>query len=64
MFDPMGIFHTSIDVASTAHPDRRRTLHNVMVDTGSEYNWVPRPSLEELGVTPEWCCLARTDLKG
>jgi len=53
MFDPMGIFHTSIDVASTSHPDRRRTLHHVMVDTGSEYNWVPRPLLEELGVTPE-----------
>jgi predicted aspartyl protease len=53
MFDPMGIFHTSIDVASTRHPDRRRTLHHVMVDTGSEYNWVPRPLLEELGVTPE-----------
>ncbi len=27
-----------------------------MVDTGSEYNWVPRPLLEELGVT-----LERTD---
>lgn len=53
MFDPMGTFHTSIDVASTGHPDRRRTLHRVMVDTGSEYNWVPRPLLEELGVTPQ-----------
>jgi predicted aspartyl protease len=53
MFDPMGIFHTSIDVASPSRPDRRRTLHDVMVDTGSEYNWVPRPLLEELGVKAE-----------
>ena len=53
MIDDMGIFHTSIDVASTSHPDRRRTLDYVMVDTGSEYNWVPRPVLEELGVKPE-----------
>ncbi|HXD22261.1 MAG TPA: aspartyl protease family protein [Gemmatimonadaceae bacterium] len=53
MFEPMGSFHTSIDVASTGHPDRRRTLHDVLVDTGSEYSWVPRPVLEELGVKPE-----------
>ena len=30
-----------------------RTLTDVMVDTGSEYNWVPRTLLEELGVEPE-----------
>jgi len=53
MFEPMGSFHTSIDVASTGHPDRRRTLHDVLVDTGSEYSWVLRPVLEELGVKPE-----------
>lgn len=53
MFDPMGSFHTSIDVASTGRPDVRRTLHDVLVDTGSEYSWVPRPVLEELGVKPE-----------
>jgi len=42
MFDPMEIFHTSIDVASTSHPDRRRTLNDVMVDAGCEYNGIPR----------------------
>lgn len=52
MIDDMGIFHTSFDVASTTDPRRRRTLHDVMVDTGSEYNWVPRSMLEELGVEP------------
>ena len=53
MIDDMGIFHTSLDVASTSHPARRRTLNDVMVDTGSEYNWIPRPLLEELGVRSE-----------
>jgi predicted aspartyl protease len=28
------------------------SLDNVMVDTGSEYNWVPEAVLAELGVTP------------
>jgi predicted aspartyl protease len=53
MFDPMGIFRTSIDVASISDPGRRRTLDEVMVDTGSEYNWVPRSLLDELAVRPE-----------
>lgn len=51
MLDPMGIFRTSIDVASTTDPNRRHTLPDVIVDTGSEYNWIPRPLLEELDVT-------------
>jgi len=53
MIDDMGIFRTSVSVASHAHPQRRRPLENVMVDTGAEYNWIPRAVLEELGVTPE-----------
>jgi predicted aspartyl protease len=56
MIDDMGIFRTSLEVAHVASPRARRTLANVMVDTGSEYNWVPRVVLEELGVEP-----ARTD---
>jgi predicted aspartyl protease len=53
MIDDMGIFRTDIDVASIAHPDRRWRLANVMVDTGSEYNWIPRAVLEGLSVLPE-----------
>ena len=51
--DDMGIFRTSISIASHANPARRRELRDVMVDTGSEFNWVPRAVLEELGVAPE-----------
>ena len=53
MIDDMGIFRTIIGVAHLARPDDRRELQDVMVDTGSEYNWLPRPLLEELGVRPE-----------
>ena len=50
MIDDMGIFRTTIAVAHVGRSGERRTLADVMVDTGSEYNWVPRDLLEELGV--------------
>jgi len=53
MLDDMGIFRTTIAVAHAGRAAERRTLTDVMVDTGSEYNWVPRTLLEELGVEPE-----------
>lgn len=52
MIDDMGIFRTTISVAALASPDRRWHLANVTVDTGSEYNWVPRDVLLDLGLTP------------
>lgn len=53
MIDSMGIFRTTISVAHAGRAGERRTLADVMVDTGSEYNWVPRALLEDLGVEPE-----------
>ena len=53
MMDDMGIFRTTITVAHPARPDDRRQLPDVLVDTGSEYNWIPRQVLEELGVQPD-----------
>jgi predicted aspartyl protease len=53
MLDAMGILRTVIAIE---HPARRGTmveLSDVMVDTGSEYTWVPRPVLESLGLVPE-----------
>jgi predicted aspartyl protease len=52
MLDEMGIFRTTIAVAHLARPGERRTLADVMVDTGSEYNWIPRTVLAELGIEP------------
>lgn len=50
MIDHMGIFRTTIAIAPLTRPDDRRELADVMVDTGSEYNWIPRPLLSELGI--------------
>ena len=49
----MGIFRTSVSVASHADPATRRVLHDVLVDTGAELNWIPREILEDLGISPE-----------
>ena len=53
MIDDMGIFRTTIEVAHVTRPDLTQSLSNVMVDTGSEYNWIPRDVLIALGVEPE-----------
>src|SRR5688572_6387986 len=53
MIDDMGIFRTSISIASLTSPDRRRQMDNVMVDTGSEYNWIPRDILADLAIEPD-----------
>lgn len=48
MMRDMGIFRISIDVGSlTGTPV---TSLEVMVDTASEYNWIPSTVLESLGV--------------
>ena len=53
MLDDMGIFRTDIAITPLHDHDRRRELTDVMVDTGSEYTWIPRTLLEELRIGPE-----------
>jgi hypothetical protein len=52
MIDDVGIFRTTLGVSSLATPKVRRDLPNVLVDTGSEYTWIPSDVLVELGVVP------------
>lgn len=52
MIDAMGIFRTTIEVAALGTPERRHRLDDVMVDTGSEYNWIPAEVLADVGVAP------------
>lgn len=52
MIDDMGIFRTTVAIASLSNPDTRRELPDVMVDTGSEYNWVPSDVLVDLNIAP------------
>ena len=49
----MGIFKTSVRVAHVARPAAWRELPDIMVDTGSEYNWLPRDVLTALDIAPE-----------
>ena len=53
MIDEMGFFRTTVEVAHLAAPAQRRQLTGVIVDTGSEYNWLPRPLLEQLSIRPQ-----------
>jgi predicted aspartyl protease len=49
----MGTFHTACTVAN--HVDRSRSvrLQRLLVDTGSEYSWIPAAKLEAIGVKRE-----------
>jgi hypothetical protein len=49
----VGVFRTTIQVAPLGRRDDWRELRDVMVDTGSEYYWIPRATREELGFGPE-----------
>jgi len=49
----MGTFHTDIGIEHPARRGRVERLAHVLVDTGTEATWIPRATLEALGVTPE-----------
>jgi predicted aspartyl protease len=53
MLDTMGILRTAIAIEHPARRGVQLELSDVIIDTGSEYTWVPRPVLESLGLTPE-----------
>lgn len=48
--DDMGLFRTTIEVQNWELRGPIRSLPNTLVDTGSEYTWIPREVLEELRV--------------
>jgi len=52
MMDDMRTFRTNIEVASTINPDLWLMIPDIMVDIGSEYNWISEELLAELGVAP------------
>lgn len=52
MVDAMGLLRTTIAIASLATPEHRLELTSVLVDTGSEYNWLPAMLLHSIGVAP------------
>jgi predicted aspartyl protease len=52
MIDDMGIFRTTIELAALNAREHRLVLRDVMVDTGSEYNWIPADVLLQLDIAP------------
>lgn len=49
----MGIFRTTIEIAPLDRQELRHMVQDVMVDTGSEYNWIPREVLTALSIKVE-----------
>jgi len=49
----MGTFRTTIMIESVEHRGEMRMVDDALVDTGSEYTWVPADVLSSLGIRPE-----------
>ena len=48
--DNAGVFRTTIEIQNWELRGPSRALPDTLVDTGSEFTWVPRRVLEELGI--------------
>jgi predicted aspartyl protease len=53
MMGNVGILRTTIGVESHQRRGEIRELADTLVDTGSEYSWIPRDVLETLGIAVE-----------
>jgi predicted aspartyl protease len=53
MMPDIGTFRTTIMIESAERRGDMRTVENALVDTGSEYTWVPGVVLMDLGIRPE-----------
>ena len=49
----MGCFRVDVSVSHLADRARSAIVPQMLVDTGSEATWVPRATLEQIGVNPE-----------
>src|SRR2546429_6832262 len=48
--DDVGVFRTTIEIQNWEPRGPRRALPETLVDTGSEFTWIPRRVLKELGI--------------
>ena len=46
----MGVFHVDCTVENMAAPDKSALIEQLIVDTGSEFTWIPKDILSEVGV--------------
>jgi predicted aspartyl protease len=47
----MGVFRLNCTVQNIASPSKSTAIKQLVVDTGSEFTWIPREELERIGVT-------------
>ena len=50
MIDDMGTFRVDVEIENPATPGPRLVVNHALVDTGAELSWIPRRSLQALGV--------------
>ncbi len=49
----MGTFHTGARIENVVDRSKGAAIPRLLVDTGSEYTWVPATTLEKLGIARE-----------
>jgi len=49
----MGTFYVACKVENHVHRDRTVMISKLLVDTGSEYTWIPGRKLDQIGVVRE-----------
>jgi len=49
----MGIFHARCIVENPRRRTKRAVIPKILVDTGSEYTWVPGKTLDRIGIARE-----------
>ncbi len=47
----MGVFHVDCVVVSPTTPSKKVSLKRLLVDTGSEFTWLPAEKLQAAGIT-------------
>lgn len=49
----MGTFHVGAKISHVSHRNHSAVLPKLLVDTGSEYTWIPAQILEKIGIQRE-----------
>lgn len=47
----MGVFYVDCELVNIRLPKKRVAVAKLLVDSGSEYTWIPAETLKQLGVT-------------
>ena len=47
----MGTFHVDCVILNPKRPSKQAPLRRLLVDTGSEFTWVPAETLQQAGIT-------------